>query len=269
MRRFERKTRAVDPLDAADRDELRRRTRRGFAAMAASVAAGIAGWRWFLNAPPDAWISGSLRWSLGLHERLGRATFRAASRSPEWPIGEAKMPIVNGMIGIQDPAEIAWSLRVTGAGGEAGAKTFSLDQLKALDLPRVEIITELKCVEGWSTPVRWGGVRLVDLAARIGLASRSGRLGPPTDPFSFAGLETPDRRYYVGLDIESALHEQTLLCDEMDGQPIAHRHGAPLRLYVPVKYGYKSLKQVGLIRFTDRRPADFWEREGFDWYAGL
>jgi DMSO/TMAO reductase YedYZ molybdopterin-dependent catalytic subunit len=45
-------------------------------------------------------------------------------------------------------------------------------------------------------------------------------------------------------------------------------HGAPLRLVIPVKYGIKSLKQIGAIRFTDRRPADYWAERGYDWYAG-
>ena len=66
----------------------------------------------------------------------------------------------------------------------------------------------------------------------------------------------------------STLHPQTLLCYEMEGRPLTPDHGAPLRLLIPVKYGIKSLKQIGTIRFTDRRPADYWAERGYDWYAG-
>jgi DMSO/TMAO reductase YedYZ molybdopterin-dependent catalytic subunit len=66
----------------------------------------------------------------------------------------------------------------------------------------------------------------------------------------------------------SAVHPQTLLCYEMDGRPLTPEHGAPLRLVIPVKYGIKNLKQIGTIRFTDVRPADYWAERGYDWYAG-
>ena len=69
--------------------------------------------------------------------------------------------------------------------------------------------------------------------------------------------------------MESMLHPQTLLCYERNGSPLSQEHGAPLRLYLAVKYGYKSLKRVGLIRFQDERPTDYWGERGYDWYAGL
>jgi DMSO/TMAO reductase YedYZ molybdopterin-dependent catalytic subunit len=130
----------------------------------------------------------------------------------------------------------------------------------------------LRCIEGWSTVVHWAGARLADLAAATGLATRNGR---PTDAIDsadnllgYAALETPDREYYVGLDMASALHPQTLLCYEMDGMPLTPEHGAPLRLVIPVKYGIKNLKRIGTVAFTDLRPLDYWAQRGYDWYAG-
>ena len=82
-------------------------------------------------------------------------------------------------------------------------------------------------------------------------------------------METPDRGYYVGLDMESALHPQTLLAYELYGAPLTWPHGAPLRLAIPVKYGVKNIKRIGAIRYTNVRPADFWAEQGYDWYAGL
>jgi DMSO/TMAO reductase YedYZ molybdopterin-dependent catalytic subunit len=66
----------------------------------------------------------------------------------------------------------------------------------------------------------------------------------------------------------SALHPQTLLAYEMNGQPLSPDHGAPLRLVIPVKYGIKHIKRIGTVVFTDRRPADFWANRGYDWHAG-
>ena len=132
--------------------------------------------------------------------------------------------------------------------------------------------TELRCIEGWSTVVSWAGARLADLAAVTGLATRSGRtFDPRKSPhgaLDYVALETPNGEYYVGLDMASALHPQTLLCYEMEGSPLTPDHGAPLRLVIPVKYGIKNLKQIGTIRFTDLRPADYWAERGYDWYAG-
>ena len=67
----------------------------------------------------------------------------------------------------------------------------------------------------------------------------------------------------------SALHPQTLLAYELNGQPITAPHGAPLRLIIPVKYGVKNLKRIGRMFFADERPRDFWAERGYDYYVGL
>ena len=246
---------------------LRRLSRRGFAGAGVAALAGLAGWRWIVTRSDEDGLSWPLRRVLRLNERLASAAFRTSRTAPEFRRAEARRPRVNGRIGIDptlDPA--AWRLRVVGPAGRAGARLFRLDQIKAL--PRVEMTTELKCIEGWSTVVHWTGARLADLAALTGLASHEGRRDDPGRLLRYTALETSNAAYYVGLDTASALHPQTLLCYEMDGEPLTMAHGAPLRLVIPVKYGIKSLKQVGTIRFTDERPADYWAERGYDWYAG-
>lgn len=113
---------------------------------------------------------------------------------------------------------------------------------------------------------------MADFAAKYGPATMSGAppdvQKTPEDLVRYVSLETPDDGYYVGLDMPSALHPQTLLCYEMNGQPLSPAHGAPLRLVIPVKYGIKNIKRIGTIRFTDQRPADYWAERGYDWYAG-
>jgi DMSO/TMAO reductase YedYZ molybdopterin-dependent catalytic subunit len=82
-------------------------------------------------------------------------------------------------------------------------------------------------------------------------------------------MKTPDEEYYVSIDMPGALHPQTLLAYEMNGAPLTAKHGAPLRLVVPVKYGIKNIKQIGRIEYTNSRPDDYWAERGYDWYAGL
>ncbi|RYG41768.1 molybdopterin-binding oxidoreductase, partial [bacterium] len=160
---------------------------------------------------------------------------------------------------------------VEGIAGEDGAKEFTLAQIKAL--PRVEMTTELCCIEGWSTVVHWTGARFADFMAKYPPITRDGDdpdvAKHPENLAKYVSLVTPDGGYFVGLDMQSALHPQTLLCYEMNGEPLTLEHGAPLRLVIPVKYGIKNIKRIGTITYTDDRPKDYWAEEGYDWYAGL
>ncbi len=132
--------------------------------------------------------------------------------------------------------------------------------------------TELKCIEGWSVVVHWARARLSDFLARYPLATRgdcpADPLNPPADLAPYVGILTPDEQYYVGLEMHSALHPQTLLCYEMNGAPLTSGHGAPLRLVTPLKYGINRLKRIGTIAFADTRPKDYWAELGYDWDAG-
>jgi DMSO/TMAO reductase YedYZ molybdopterin-dependent catalytic subunit len=236
-----------------------------------AALAGFAGWRWLVTRSEEDGLPWPLRRVLELDERLARGLFRASRLSPEFPRSAARMPRVNGTIGLESDLDLsAWRLQVLRASGDHTRRSFTLDDIKAL--PRVETTTELRCIEGWSEVVHWAGARLADLASVTGLATRSGRpidpIGTADDLLGYVALETPDGEYYVGLDMASALHPQTLLCYEMDGRPLTPEHGAPLRLVIPVKYGIKNLKRIGVIRFTDVRPADYWAERGYDWYAG-
>jgi hypothetical protein len=132
-----------------------------------------------------------------------------------------------------------------------------------MKLPKVEFVTQFKCIEGWSNITQWGGVRLRDLLEMYPPAKVNGR-----DP-KYVYMETPNGDYYGGYDLAIARHPQTLLVTEMGGQPLTQDHGAPLRLHTPLKYGYKQIKRIGLIAYTDSKPDDYWTKLGYDWYAGL
>lgn len=140
-------------------------------------------------------------------------------------------------------------------------------------LPHVEMVTEFKCIEGWSEIVYWGGARLRDFLSAFPAQKGSGvqfdSMELATRFPRYVGFDTPDGQYYVGIEREVALHPQTLLAYELNGQPLTPDHGAPLRLVTPLKYGIKQLKQIGRIVYTDARPHDYWHEQGYDYYAGL
>jgi DMSO/TMAO reductase YedYZ molybdopterin-dependent catalytic subunit len=208
---------------------------------------------------------------LGFNEGLASAGFSERRLAPTFPEAEAargKDMRTNGSIGL---AELSGSWRLHVESGPGRDLQLSLRDIRAL--PRTFMVTELKCIEGWSQVLSWTGAAFRDFLVAYGVGTRSGR--PPDldrrrdDLYRYVALETPDRAYYVGLDMESALHPQTLLCYEMGGEPLSIAHGAPLRLAIPVKYGIKNIKQIGTVRFTDKRPRDYWAERGYDWYAGL
>ncbi len=249
--------------DAEVSRQLGRMTRRGLAIGGLAVLGGLAARRWIFAQPSEGDVLWPLRRVLEFDERASRAVSNPAARAPTFAPAKARMPRINGRYGLDPAPDLAnYRLKVDGPGG---SKSFSLGEIRAL--PRFEMTTELKCIEGWSTVVNWAGARLADLAALTGLASRD-PARPLAGPCSYASLESPGRAYYVGLEILAALHPQTLLCYEMEGEPLTPPHGAPLRLAIPLKYGIKNIKNLASIRFTDRRPADFWADRGYDWYSG-
>jgi DMSO/TMAO reductase YedYZ molybdopterin-dependent catalytic subunit len=257
---------------AAAEQQLRRVTRRSFVTGAAAALAGLGAWRWLITAPREDGLPWPLRRVLRFNEGLAEGLGSPHGLAPTFPAESVSGPArTNGLIGLAGEVDGAdWRLRVQHEGRGPG-QTIRLRDVQ--ELPRLDLVTELKCVEGWSEVMHFGGVSFLEFVTRFGLATRSGRapdpVGNPQDLFRYVYLATPDEAYYVGLDMASALHPQTLLCDTLNWQPLTPAHGAPLRLYLAVKYGYKSLKRIGLIRFQDERPSDYWAGRGYDWYAGL
>ena len=130
-------------------------------------------------------------------------------------------------------------------------------------LPKHELVTQFKCIEGWSQIVHWGGYRMADFLEAYPPEKIDGK-----EP-KYVYMETPNGDYYCGFDMQVCRHPQTLLVTEMAGMPLEQIHGAPLRLHMPTKYGYKQIKRIGLIAYTNDKPDDYWTKLGYDWYAGL
>ncbi|MDO7853461.1 molybdopterin-dependent oxidoreductase [Hymenobacter convexus] len=250
--------------------EARRRSRRSFIGLGLAGLAGFGGLRWLFSEPNDEGMPHRVRKVLDANGQLSHAYFKQTRLAPEFARARARTPRKNGTYGLKselDPA--TWRMRVQGY-GTGQTREFTLADVQAL--PKVEMVTELKCIEGWSVIVHWAGTRLSDFLARYPLATRSGRpidpLNPPADLAPYAAIDTPDGKYYVGLDMDTVLHSQTLLCYEMNGQPLTPNHGAPLRLVTPLKYGIKHIKRIGTIAFVDTRPKDYWAEMGYDWDSG-
>src|ERR1700732_2702895 len=161
-----------DPNDGEVERRTRRMTRRSFATGAIAALAGLAGWGWLRTRPDADGIPWPLRRMLEWNAKLAEAYFRPTRLARTFPASAARMPRPNGGLGLGngiDPA--TWSLRLENA-AEAKPLMLSLDQIKTL--PEGDTVTELKCIEAWSDPVHGTGVRLADLAARYGKATRSG-----------------------------------------------------------------------------------------------
>jgi DMSO/TMAO reductase YedYZ molybdopterin-dependent catalytic subunit len=240
----------------------------GWFALASAVPVGV--YEWITHSPSAQGVRKPFRKVLDANEKIASSYFGDTHLVPTFRVEDAaKKARVNGYDGIKSPIPEDWHLHIDqNAGSEPLMLT--IDEVKAL--PKHEIVYEFKCIEGWSQVQYWGGARLSDFMAKYKLGTRSGNAPTPNntaDLFKYVGLETPDEGYYVGIDMESAMHPQTLLAYELNGQPITAPHGAPLRLIIPVKYGVKNLKRIGRMFFADERPRDFWAERGYDYYVGL
>jgi len=236
--------------------EIRRLTRRSFATGGLAAMAGILGLSWLSSREREDGIPWPLRRVLQFNESLSQTVFNSKQLAPTFDLSLAGEPRVNGNLGLESKVDAArWKLDILSPGNDpVVGRSLPLAAIRAL--PRYEMVTEFKCVEGWRQVAHWAGARLADFCDRFGRES------------PYIALVTPDREYYVGLEQASARHSKSLLAYEMNGQPLTPGHGAPLRLVCPLKYGVKSIKRIGSIQFTHDRPADYWAERGYDWYLG-
>ncbi len=168
--------------------------------------------------------------------------------------------------GKTDPAKNAHTLRpnpwtVTVEGEAENTGTFALE-----DLMRGHTLEDrlyrFRCVEAWSMVVPWVGFPLGDLLKRFEPTSRAQYVQFFTlnDPDQMPGVRYPVLRwpYREGLTIAEAMHPLALLTVGLYGQVLPNQNGAPLRLIVPWKYGFKSIKSIVRIRFMERQPETSW-----------
>jgi DMSO/TMAO reductase YedYZ molybdopterin-dependent catalytic subunit len=149
-----------------------------------------------------------------------------------------------------------WTLTVEGKVRRSGECT--LAQIR--NLPKITQNVRHVCVEGWDAVGNFGGVRISDFLQWVGADPRA----------RFLEVVCADD-YYESVDMDTAMHPQSLLCYEMYGRPLDRGHGAPLRLHLPTKLGYKHAKYLTGIRVTEvlQPMRGYWEDQGYSWFAGI
>jgi DMSO/TMAO reductase YedYZ molybdopterin-dependent catalytic subunit len=200
-----------------------------------------------------------LKAGLGFSDWASAKLFRSGHLAPTFADAEltpfSKFPIND--YDVDDPGVDfeKWNLTVAGAVQKPG--DYALAQIQSL--PKFTQNTRHVCVEGWDVIGNFGGARLSDFLKTIG-ADTTAR---------FVTVECADD-YYESLDMATALHPQTLLCYEMYGQPLTREHGAPVRLNIPTKVGYKQAKYLTDLKVTNvLERLGYWEDQGYSEFYGL
>jgi sulfoxide reductase catalytic subunit YedY len=165
-----------------------------------------------------------------------------------------------------DPAQNAHTLKtrpwvISIEGLVKKAKSFDIDQLLKL-APMEERIYRLRCVEGWSMVIPWIGYSLSHLIKSCDVLGSAKYIEfiSLADPKQMPYVNTPILKwpYTEGLRLDEAMHPLTLLTFGLYGEILPKQNGAPIRLTVPWKYGFKSAKSIVKIRFTDQQPKTSW-----------
>ncbi|MFQ6334237.1 protein-methionine-sulfoxide reductase catalytic subunit MsrP [Methylophilus sp. 3sh_L] len=182
--------------------------------------------------------------------------------------------------GKEDPAREAvlfkptpWTIKIEGAVKQA--KTISIEQLMKL-APLEERIYRMRCVEGWSMVIPWIGLplkALIDWAQPTGNAKYI-EFVSYNDPRHMPGARMPilDWPYVEGLRMDEAMQPLTLLAVGLYGKVLPNQNGAPVRLVVPWKYGFKGAKAISTIRFVEQMPTTSWMRASpreYGFYANV
>ncbi|MBZ5706736.1 MAG: molybdopterin-dependent oxidoreductase [Acidobacteriia bacterium] len=197
---------------------------------------------------------------LGFSDWASRLMFRKHHLAPTFADSELtpfeKFPINDYDVDDPEVDLDQWALTVTGEVQKRG--DYTLAQIQAL--PKIQQNTRHVCVEGWDVIGRFGGTRLSEFLKMVG-----------ADPTArFISVKCEDG-YYESLDMATAMHPQTLLCYEMYDQPLTREHGAPLRLNVPTKIGYKQAKYLTDLKVTHiiEKAGGYWEDQGYSEFYGL
>jgi len=174
-----------------------------------------------------------------------------------------------------DPAQNAgtlkprpWTVSVEGAIGKP--KVYDLDELLKL-APMEERVYRLRCVEGWSMVIPWVGYSLAELIKRVEPTGNAKYVEFVTlaDKAQMPGLRSSvlDWPYVEGLRLDEAMHPLALLAFGMYGEVLPNQNGAPLRVVLPWKYGFKSGKSIAKIRFVEKEPRTAWVKAASQEYG--
>jgi len=236
-----------------------------FAATSAGVGGGLL---WLLRGRRGARLEPT-RSARGDRDRLEFSTNSPTSTSePMTPLGDVTSYNNFYEFGTEkdDPAANAGTLRprpwtVAIEGEVRRPQVLDIDQLMKWS-PLEERIYRMRCVEAWSMVIPWIGLPLRDLIARVEATSRARYIAFTTllDPNQMPGQRRAvlDWPYVEGLRLDEAMHPLAILAVGLYGRPLPNQNGAPLRLVIPWKYGFKGIKSIVKIRFTESQPPTTW-----------
>ena len=200
---------------------IRRKTIVSFTIFVLLLFAGWQGWQWLYLAPPakNDIVQKPLRKVLEVNEQIFTTTFDTAKSAKKFAKEDAVKKVrVNGNLGLSGSVDtLSWRLHVVK--GQGDTLTLTLADIKRL--PRTEVVFDFKCIEGWDQVTHWAGVKMTDFIRHYHLERQKA--------MKYIGMVTPDGGYYVGIDMPSILQSQTILCYEMNGEPLPQNQGYPLR----------------------------------------
>lgn len=148
-----------------------------------------------------------------------------------------------------------WALEVSGLVSKPMHLT--LEDLQRL--PQVSNRVNHYCVEGWTAVETWTGVPFTALASLVGVSPEA----------HYVDFQSFDKDYHESWDLESAMHKQSVIAYGLDGKMLEPAHGAPARLFAPIKLGYKNTKYLTKIVFMPQMNGGYWSDQGYEWYAGV
>ncbi len=192
-----------------------------------------------------------------MNDRVQAWLFDDKRLAPTYSERELTRPFpFNAYYGIEDVPEVdaaTFTLKLSGLVN--GKRSWTLPELYAL--PHAEQVTRHICVEGWSAIGRWGGTPFADFLRRTGADTSA----------KYVGFKCADD-YYESIDMPTALHPQTLLAFEYDGETLPPKYGFPMKLRMPTKLGYKNPKHIMEIFVTNTFPGGYWSDQGYNWFGG-
>ncbi|NQY60049.1 protein-methionine-sulfoxide reductase catalytic subunit MsrP [Cognatishimia sp.] len=205
----------------------------------------------------------------GLATTLGAGQARAATLEPDsFEVITTYNNFYEFGTGKDDPAKNAhtlttkpWTVTIDGMVDKPGDYSFQ-DIMSQMTVE--ERIYRFRCVEAWSMVVPWNGFELADLLNMAGVKSGAKYVAFETlyrpDEMPGQRFRTLDWPYVEGLRLDEAMHPLTIMATGIYGQDIPNQNGAPMRLVVPWKYGFKSIKSVVKITLTDKEPPTSWNK---------
>ncbi|MBP6013342.1 MAG: molybdopterin-dependent oxidoreductase [Alphaproteobacteria bacterium] len=191
------------------------------------------------------------------NDRVQAWLFDPRRRAQTFAEAEITRPFpFNAFYGPDDAPDYDETYELAIGGLVQNKRAWKVNELRKL--PQETQITKHICIEGWSAIGKWSGSPLREFLMRAGADLRAKYV-------TFNCLD----RYSTQIDMASALHPQTILATSFLDEPLSRKYGAPVRLKIPTKLGFKNAKHIYEIVVSNDYVEGFWERQGYNWFAGL